>query len=221
MPGKVRSYGGEEVTVTYDVRRCIHAAECVHGLPQVFDTGRKPWVDPDGASAGEVAEVVRRCPTGALHFEREDGGPGEAAAAKNTVTLSEDGPLYARGDLEIVAGDGSFSLRETRAALCRCGASKNKPFCDDSHREVSFAASGAIAEPRLGGGPGPDGEGDGGTLRLTLAPRGPLLVQGRVELLTAGGEVADAGVKGALCRCGGSNNKPYCDGSHARIGFEG
>lgn len=216
MPGKVRSYAGEEVTVTYDVKRCIHAAECVHGLPAVFDSDRRPWVDPDGAGAAEVAEVVRRCPTGALHYRRTDGGPAEAPAEKNTVTLSEDGPLYARGDLVITVADGSFSLRETRAALCRCGASKNKPFCDNSHREIAFAAAGTVAEPRLGG----EAAG-GGPLRLTLAERGPILLEGPVELRTAAGAVAAAGSKGALCRCGASENKPYCDGSHKRIGFSG
>jgi uncharacterized Fe-S cluster protein YjdI len=63
-----RAYAAPEVTVFYDRGRCRHYAECVRGLPQVFDPTRRPWIRADLADADTVAEVVRRCPTGALHY---------------------------------------------------------------------------------------------------------------------------------------------------------
>jgi len=138
MSGKVHEYEGQSVVVTYDAKRCIHAAECVHGLPGVFDPKARPWVAPDAAGADELAEVVARCPTGALHLTRRDGGGAEAAPGENTITVEADGPLYAAGDLEVVDAEGSVLLTDTRIALCRCGASKNKPFCDGSHWDNDF-----------------------------------------------------------------------------------
>jgi len=135
--GAMRSYEGEGVTVTYDLGRCIHAKECVHGLPRVFDPHRRPWVDPDAADADAVAAVVRRCPTGALHVRRHDGGPGEAPP-EPAVRLVPDGPLYVQGSIELRDHDDTLRWTDTRVALCRCGASKNKPFCDNSHLDIDF-----------------------------------------------------------------------------------
>ncbi|MEV1074160.1 (4Fe-4S)-binding protein [Micromonospora parva] len=67
-------YEGKKVTVTFEAGLCRHAAECVRGLPEVFDTGRRPWIRPDGAEAERLAEVVGRCPSGALQYELVDGG---------------------------------------------------------------------------------------------------------------------------------------------------
>ena len=67
-----KAYEGTESIVSFDSALCKHAAECVHGLPSVFDTQRRPWIDPDGAPADEVEEVVGRCPSGALRFSRVD-----------------------------------------------------------------------------------------------------------------------------------------------------
>ena len=133
--GKVHEYRGEDILVTYDLGRCIHAAECVKGNPRVFKSGRKPWGDPDQADADEVARVVMRCPTGALHFERLDGGEPEAAPDANHLVLDEAGPLLFRGDLTVETEDGQLQLKDTRVALCRCGLSVNKPFCDGSHED--------------------------------------------------------------------------------------
>ncbi|MEH3052958.1 MAG: (4Fe-4S)-binding protein [Patulibacter minatonensis] len=67
-----KAYEGRDVTVSFDHVLCAHAAECVRGLPAVFDTGRRPWILPDGAPADEVASVVGRCPSGALRVTRAD-----------------------------------------------------------------------------------------------------------------------------------------------------
>ena len=109
---------------------------------------------------------------------------------------------------------GGETLDETRAALCRCGHSKDKPFCDNSHIEARFADTGLIVDSRLK----PEG-GDAEVLQISPTANGPILIRGPVEISGPPGARA-VGDSGALCRCGGSANKPFCDGSHNSIGFE-
>lgn len=217
MTHGTREYEGEGIVVRFEPRRCIHAEECVHGLPTVFDARRRPWVDPSRAGAEAIADVVSRCPTGALRFERSDGGPSEEPPPRNTVTVVPDGPLYAWGDLEVeVAGDRA-PVREIRAALCRCGASESKPFCDNSHVECGFTAAGDLDAGR---GDSAASEAVEGPLHVGLDPNGPLLLDGPAELRSADGATRIRVHNAALCRCGASENKPFCDGSHFSIGFE-
>ena len=215
MSRKLHKYNSDDILVTYDAKRCIHAAECVRGLPIVFDTEKRPWIQPDQATADEIVEVVMRCPTGALQFERQDGGAGEPTPDKNTIQVDPDGPLYLHGDVEIMTADGERLLTDTRVALCRCGASQDKPFCDGSHHKIVFQASGELGENMLG-----QKEVENGKLTVTPAKNGPLLLQGQVEIVSANGESSCQGSKGALCRCGASENKPFCDGAHNIVGFE-
>ena len=215
MTERIRRYEGQAITVTYDRNRCIHVKECVEGLPQVFDRHGKPWVNPEGASADEVATVVLRCPTGALKYERKDGGAAESIPGPTTIAVDRDGPLYAWGEIEIRTADGSFFLKDTRVALCRCGGSKNKPFCDGSHGDIEFADAGSLGRSVLK----MEGDSDTPTLRITVAADGPLLLEGPITIVSSNGSDTASGLKGALCRCGSSQNKPYCDGSHKRIEF--
>jgi len=122
-----RAYTGERVTVYYDARRCVHFAECIRGLPEVFDVQTRPWIQADNAPAEVVAEVIRRCPSGALHYELTNGAP-EQPEHPTKVHAVKDGPLTVRGELLIDTTEGE--LREVRAALCRCGRTHNQPFCD-------------------------------------------------------------------------------------------
>lgn len=156
---KIHEYNGKEITVTYDVERCIHAAECVRGLPTVFNPDSRPWIDPDAASADEVVEAVGRCPTGALQFIRHDGGssgaPAEGveagdvaasdaagrAASFATIDVTADGPLLIAGDITLGMSTDDGPIKATRVALCRCGHSSNKPYCDGSHATAGFVAN--------------------------------------------------------------------------------
>jgi uncharacterized Fe-S cluster protein YjdI/CDGSH-type Zn-finger protein len=123
-----RAYTAPGVTVYYDRGRCLHFAECVRGLPEVFDVKKRPWIQPENASAERVAEVVRRCPSGALHYRLKDGLP-EQPERPSRVEFVANGPINLRGDLSIeVPGEGR--MREVRASLCRCGLTENEPFCD-------------------------------------------------------------------------------------------
>ena len=142
-------YNSGDIVVTYEVRRCIHAEECVHGLPAAFDPKRKPWVDPEAAPAAEVARVIERCPTGALQYERKDGGPQESPPPTNRIRIAADGPLYLLGRVLVDGADGQTVVRDTRVALCRCGKSGLKPFCDGSHGKSGFKDAGIVSKPQV------------------------------------------------------------------------
>ena len=135
-----RTYRGEAIEVTFDLARCIHVAECLRGAPEVFDVDRRPWIDPDGAPADRVAEVVERCPSGALQFRRLDGGREEAHVGTR-VTPTLNGPLLVEGEIRVLLENGTEEVLP-RATLCRCGASARKPFCDNSHLGIGFVAPG-------------------------------------------------------------------------------
>jgi uncharacterized Fe-S cluster protein YjdI/CDGSH-type Zn-finger protein len=133
-----RVYANDRIEVSWEPAFCIHAAECLRGLPAVFDNQRRPWITVDSGSAADISEVIQRCPTGALHFRRLDSGPQEPVPEETTVIERPNGPLYLRGKIRIFAQDHTSLREDTRVALCRCGASANKPFCDGSHRRVGF-----------------------------------------------------------------------------------
>ncbi|HTO55208.1 MAG TPA: CDGSH iron-sulfur domain-containing protein [Myxococcota bacterium] len=203
---------GREVTIHFDGKKCIHSRNCVLGRPDVFVPNVKgEWIHPDRATPADVAHLALACPSGAITWSRNDGAPAEAAPLVNTVHVRENGPLAFRGELRIAGQPAGY-----RATLCRCGASKNKPFCDGSHNGAGFAASGEPATAKSEALPVRNG-----ALAVTPAPNGPLRVSGPHELVTGTGRTINRASETYLCRCGGSANKPYCDGSHKRNGFVG
>lgn len=215
MNDRVKRYNGDGIVVRFEPRRCIHAAECVFALPMVFDPERRPWIEPAAAAADPIARVVALCPSGALHYERTDGGAAEAPDPVNRIRVMRNGPLYVRGTIELVQADGTTVTREVRMALCRCGESHNKPFCDNSHRAIRFLDPGEVFE----GGVKPGEPGGAPALRVMPEADGPYRVEGPLEVVSADGRVRLAGGRAALCRCGGSRNKPFCDGSHRTVGI--
>jgi len=209
---EIKVYRGQGVSVQFNAARCIHAAECVRGLPGVFDPQARPWVQPDKGTVDEVVAVVARCPTGALQARHDDGRAAEAVAARNELRMMADGPHHLRGDIEIRDDSGNAVARETRIALCRCGASGNKPYCDRSHLGSGFKDEGT-------GAPGEIEPLATGSLTLTLRSDGPVQCDGPLAILDVLGEQVTAVQQAWLCRCGASQNKPYCDGSHRASGF--
>lgn len=208
-------YKGEAQTVTWDRRLCIHVGECGRAKGELFVTGRDPWCDPNVADQADVQNVVARCPTGALAAKAGDGSYlTEPAAAENEVHVANDGPLYVSGDLSIDGATDDMRSVSRRAALCRCGASKNKPFCDNSHRDMDFQDAGAVGETGLA-----DIEA-GGPLQIKRIPDGPIEVSGNFSIRAGSGRKAWSGRKAYLCRCGQSANKPFCDGAHKEAGFK-
>ena len=142
-------YRGKDIEVSFDLDQCIHVGECLRGLPAAFRLDRRPWLLPDEGSADEVAEVVLRCPSGALQFHRHDGGPEETHEGTK-VTPIKNGPLLVVGEVEVRREDGSLEVLP-RATLCRCGSSTHKPFCDNQHLKVGFRASGVPLKIHLTG----------------------------------------------------------------------
>jgi uncharacterized Fe-S cluster protein YjdI/CDGSH-type Zn-finger protein len=135
-----KTYRGKAIEVSFDLDRCIHIGECLRGQPEVFDARRRPWIAADADDPDVVAEVIHRCPSGALQYRRLDGADGERHAG-TIVTPVLDGPLLVVGDIEVTLEDGSVE-KLPRAALCRCGQSRHKPFCDNTHLEIGFEAPG-------------------------------------------------------------------------------
>ncbi len=207
------TYPGDRATVTWQGKLCIHIGECGRAEGDLFVGGRKPWCQPDLASDDEIADVIQRCPTGALSFEFSDGSQVEQATQENTIQVAYNGPLFVRGDLQIDGAPDVPGL-QFRAALCRCGKSKNKPFCDNSHLDTGFSDYGAVGRASDGGAE------TGGTLQVKPVPDGPLLINGNVTVVSSSGRQSWRGDKAALCRCGESNDKPFCDGTHKKIGFK-
>lgn len=201
---------GKRVTIQFDGSKCIHSRNCVLDRPDVFVPNVEgAWIHPDNATPEEVEAIARACPSGAITFTRHDGGPDERVPLVNVLRVREDGPLAFHADTEIV-GHGPM----LRATLCRCGASKTKPFCDTSHVAAGFTCTGepaVIPSEPLAARNGP--------LKVTPLKNGPLLVEGNLEICGGTGKTVNRVTKTALCRCGHSANKPYCDGSHARVGF--
>lgn len=206
----VEEIEGKSLTLLFDSKRCIHSRFCVTWAPNVFLANVEgPWIHPDAMDVERLVEIAHVCPSGAIRYRRKDGNADESAPLVNLISIRENGPYAVRADMQLDGERGVF-----RATLCRCGASRNKPFCDGSHNQVKFTASG---EP-------PSAKTDMLTVRdgvLAIDPEtdGPLRVRGNLEIISGTGRVVARLTQARLCRCGGSGNKPFCDGTHAKIGF--
>jgi len=212
---EVYTYSGKNIDVDWDERLCIHIGECGYAKGELFVGGRDPWCQPDLSTQDEVIEIVKRCPSGALVFKSKESAISELAEPENTIVVAYNGPYFIRGDLEIVDAPADMSGVRYRAALCRCGMSKNKPFCDNSHINGKFEDFGAVGET------GKSNSVKGGELKITTISDGPLMVTGNVTVKASSGRDAWEGNNLTLCRCGASKNKPFCDGSHTEVGFKG
>jgi CDGSH-type Zn-finger protein/uncharacterized Fe-S cluster protein YjdI len=203
---------GKVVTVEFDGKRCVHSRNCVLAHPEVFVPNVKgEWIFPDAAPPDAVLAIGVNCPSGAIRVWRNDGSESSDTAPKvNLVRVRENGPLAFEAPLVI----GGQPEPGPRATLCRCGASANKPYCDGSHATVGFTASGEPAAKDSQPLAARDGA-------VEVAPQtdGPLKVTGNLEVVSGTGRTVNRVTRTFLCRCGHSQNKPYCDGSHKAAGF--
>ncbi len=210
---RVIKYPGKQIDVHWDRRLCIHIGECGNAKGELFVGGRDPWCIPDSSAKTEVREVIERCPSGALTYMDKDG-TSEVAPVANTVVVAYNGPLFVKGNLDIEGAPVDMPGVRFRAALCRCGQSYNKPFCDNSHLKASFEDYGSV------GLTGPGLSEKGGRLSIKPLKDGPLLVKGNLSIHASSARAAWQGTEAALCRCGVSKSKPFCDGSHKKVGFK-
>lgn len=209
--GAVECAEGTDLTVNFAARRCIHARFCVLGAPRVFKANTPgEWIFPDEMETSELVHVIKNCPSGALTYDPKGDLAAEGPPPVNTVHLREAGPYAFHAPLKLNGEEIGF-----RATLCRCGASRHKPFCDSTHHDIGFHATGEPDTRSTDPLKVRDGE-----LAIDPEPNGPLVVTGNLEICAGTGRTIDRVTSARLCRCGGSKTKPFCDNTHLKIGFE-
>jgi len=153
MSQRVQVYETDQVRVTFDPRICLHSGVCLRTLPAVFDINRKRWIDPARAEPEEILSAVAKCPSGALraalvtsvHTRLPEVPQPAAPVAKApavTITVRRNGSLLIEGPVRVVDADGNVLREGDKCALCRCGHSRNKPFCDSSHKTIGWSPDG-------------------------------------------------------------------------------
>jgi uncharacterized Fe-S cluster protein YjdI/CDGSH-type Zn-finger protein len=142
-----RTYENDSIRVFWNSTRCIHGGKCLRALPEVFDTSARPWIDVNAADADAVAGAIQLCPSGALSYERLDGSPAEAFPEVPVIVPRANGPLFVRGKVRVETSSGEVFDEAGRMTLCRCGASQNQPFCDNSHRTIKFKDNPRVISP--------------------------------------------------------------------------
>lgn len=188
-----KEYANDEVVVVWQPDLCSHSANCIRGLPTVFDTRRRPWIDPLGASPAAIVEQVRKCPSGALSYRPVAAGatgvgPAPSAAAAEGLPAASPAPIA--------------------TGTAPAGSAAATPTATPTASQAPLAPAAAV--PPLGAPMG-----------VKVSVNGPLLLAGPIRLTLPDGSTVDREGKTALCRCGASTNKPFCDGSHNRVGFAG
>ena len=207
----IETVEGRDITIIYEGKKCIHSRFCVTKTPRSFLANVVgPWIHPDATEVDALVAMAHECVSGAIRYVRKDGKHDELPPPVNLVSIREGGPYAFNAEL-VLDGDAI----PLRATLCRCGASKNKPYCDGSHHEVGFAASG---EPPTVA-PTDMLPVRNGPLRIDPQLDGPYQVRGNLELLSGTGRMVSRVTSARLCRCGGSSTKPFCDNTHLKNGF--
>jgi uncharacterized Fe-S cluster protein YjdI len=147
MGKEVHNYTNGEVTVVWKPKLCIHSTLCWKGLGAVFNPRERPWIKMEASTTDRIIEQVRKCPSGALsYYLNKDEQVPEADANKVIaesanilkIQVTPNGPYIIKTECLIVHSDGREETKNGTVALCRCGQSKNKPYCDGSHRIDGF-----------------------------------------------------------------------------------
>lgn len=140
---KQKEYSNGDITIIWKPSLCIHSGNCVRGLPGVFNPNERPWIKVDNADSPHLIETVENCPSGALSWKRVQSGKFDdqvdAAVARQTkINVMKNGPILIEGEFTMTDSAGNKLDNKKQIALCRCGASANKPFCDGSHKKIEF-----------------------------------------------------------------------------------
>jgi len=301
-------YTNGEVTIVWKPKLCIHSGVCVRTLPKVYRPKERPWIKIEHATTEEIKAQISKCPSGALSYfmnDQEDEyekASEDSRITKQKIEIEKDGPYIVSGNIPIEKAEMTPDNRgipyefnkleeypqESVYALCRCGHSKNKPFCDDSHVEVNFKGTetatkkkykdlaNTISGPELkvtdvsefcasarfcaraGGIRRLVKESDNSLSKenaiqeasdcpsgrlivwdkksdkaiepdfepnITILEdpgkrlSGPIYVKGGIQVISSDGTKYEKRNRVALCRCGKSGNKPFCDGSHIKEKF--
>ncbi len=136
-PDRVDRYQGRDILVLDNRGTCCHFGNCTDHLPEVFHNKGEPFVTADGAAATAIVDIVRDCPSGALGYIRE-GVRYDGEQRDEEIYVSHNASYYVRGGIELEGEPMNVGALAEHYALCRCGQSKNKPFCDGSHWYAKF-----------------------------------------------------------------------------------
>ena len=136
-PDQRKNYTGRHITIHDNRGICAHAGICTDRLAKVFLYGQEPWIDPDGATPDEIKAVIDACPSGAISYSI-DGQEAAASETEPKVLVAPKGPYAIKGPVELVDQTFGAGAKKDCYDLCRCGQSRNKPFCDGSHWNVEF-----------------------------------------------------------------------------------
>ena len=137
----VKKYSNQDITVIWEPAKCIHSKNCwrkATGLPEVFNPMIKPWINMDGSDTDSIKNQVDKCPSGALSWIANTAKVEPAIADKTEIEVTPNGPLMVYGPVSITTINGIEQRESSKTAFCRCGHSKNKPFCDGNHRQIGF-----------------------------------------------------------------------------------
>lgn len=137
VPDRRDDYQGQSVTIHDNRGQCAHAGICTDELKAVWRMSEEPWIDPDGADVAAIIAVVKKCPSGALSYTI-DGEEHLDLEQAPEVHVVKGGPYRVVGGVELKNVEWGEGVSREHYNLCRCGASKNKPFCDGSHWNVEF-----------------------------------------------------------------------------------
>lgn len=131
------NYVGRKITIHDNRAICAHAGRCTDGLATVFKYKSEPWIDPDGGEVAAIVDTIRKCPSGALSYSI-DGVEHRDTQGEPSITVSKDGPYEVAGMVGLPGQEWGEGACAEQYALCRCGGSKNKPFCDGTHWSIGF-----------------------------------------------------------------------------------
>lgn len=135
---KRESYRGEQITIHDNRGICAHAGVCTDKLAAVFRMKQEPWIDADGASVDEIIATIKSCPSGALGYSMEVDSDTENNG-EPSIMVAANGPYIVSGGVDLKDANWGEGASKSEYTLCRCGASKNKPFCDGSHWDINFS----------------------------------------------------------------------------------
>ena len=137
VPDILDTYKGKDITIHDNRGVCSHAGYCTDNSPKVFRIGKEPWITPDADDAEKTAETMRLCPSGALSYTKDDVLYKDQDRT-SSITVSKDGPYRIVGNIRLEDPDDNKPESKEHYTLCRCGASKNKPFCSGAHWHIKF-----------------------------------------------------------------------------------
>jgi rubredoxin/uncharacterized Fe-S cluster protein YjdI len=145
----MKTYQNQDIIVYWYPKLCSHAGKCWGELPEVFDVGKRPWVNLSGSDAETIMRTIDKCPSHALQYSLPEGssvnpdiakGPGSKdykidLNLAGRIRVIRNGPILIEGPNRVFDPDGNIIAESDRFVLCRCGKTENPPFCDGKHMQ--------------------------------------------------------------------------------------